>query len=133
LGRTGDLTGSDAVRWSHNKSTPYVPSPILIGDGLYFIAGNTGKLSCFDANSGQPRFEAQQLEGIVGTYASLTATQDRLYVLGREGRCVVLKPGPKIEVLATNQLDDRTDASPALVDNELLIRGRENLYCIAQE
>lgn len=132
LGHTGDLTGTEAVRWSYNKSTPYVPSPVLLGDRLYFISGNTGKLSCFDAKTGQPHFEAEQLEGIFGTYASLVSAKDRLYVLGREGKCVVLKPGTKIEPLATNKLDDRTDASMALVGKELFIRGKANLYCIAE-
>jgi outer membrane protein assembly factor BamB len=132
LGRTGDLTDTDAVKWSYNKSTPYVPSPVLVGDSLYFISQNSGKLSCFDAKTGKPRFEAEQLEGIFGTYASLVAAKDRIYVLGREGKCVVLKPGAKVEVLASNKLDDRTDASVAMVDKELFIRGKENLYCIAE-
>jgi outer membrane protein assembly factor BamB len=132
LGKTGDLTGTDAVRWSHNKSTPYVPSPVLLGDSLYFLNQNSGKLSCFDVKTGQPRYEAEQLEGIFGTYASLVAAKDRLYVLGREGKCVVVKNAPKVEVLATNKLDDRTDASVAMVGKELFIRGKENLYCIAE-
>jgi hypothetical protein len=105
---------------------------VLIGDSLYFISENTGKLSCFDAKTGKPRYEAEQLEGIFGTYASLVTAQDRIYVLGREGKCVVLKPGSKIEILASNKLDDRTDASIALVGRELLIRGHENLYCITE-
>jgi outer membrane protein assembly factor BamB len=132
LSRTGDLTGTEAVRWSYNKSTPYVPSPVLIGDRLYFISGNTGKLSCFDAKTGQPHFETEQLEGIFGTYASLVAAKDRLYILGREGKCVVLKSGTKLETLATNKLDDRTDASMALAGKDLFIRGKDNLYCIAE-
>jgi outer membrane protein assembly factor BamB len=28
LGRTGDLTGTDAIAWSYGKGTPYVPSPL---------------------------------------------------------------------------------------------------------
>ena len=133
LGRTGDLTGTDAVRWSHNKSTPYVPSPVLVGDALYFIQGNSGKLSSFNTKTGQPNYEAQQIEGIFGVYASLVAAKDRIYVMGREGKCAVLKHGPQIEILATNKLDDRTDASIAILGNELLIRGKENLYCIAEK
>jgi outer membrane protein assembly factor BamB len=132
LGRTGDLTGTDAVRWSHNRSTPYVPSPVLIGDSLYFISGNTGKFSAFDAKTGKPHFEAEQIEGLFGVYASLVTAKDRIYVLGREGKCAVLKPGPKLEILATNKLDERTDASVALVGKELFIRGHASLYCIAQ-
>jgi outer membrane protein assembly factor BamB len=132
LGRAGDLTGSDAIRWSHNKNTPYVPSPLLVGQRIYFLAGNTGKFSCFDTIQGKPLFEAQQLEGIFGVYASPVAAKDRVYVLGREGKCAVLKAGGQVEILATNKLDDRTDASIALVGKELFIRGKENLYCIAE-
>jgi hypothetical protein len=66
-------------------------------------------------------------------YASLLATKDRIYVLGRDGKCAVVKPGTKLEVLATNKLDDKTDASMAVVGKELFIRGRESLYCIAEK
>jgi hypothetical protein len=37
-----------------------------------------------------------------------------------------------MEVLATNKLDDRFDASPALVDREIYLRGYKNLYSIGQ-
>jgi outer membrane protein assembly factor BamB len=133
LGRTGDLTGTDAVRWSYDRSTPYVPSPVLAGDSLYFVSRNDGKLSSFDVKTGKPNYEVEALTGIFGVYASLVATPDRIYVLGREGKCAVVKPGTKLEILATNKLDDRTDASIAVVGKELFIRGRENLYCIAEK
>jgi hypothetical protein len=35
-------------------------------------------------------------------------------------------------VLAKNRLDDGFDASPALVGNELFLRGREFLYCLGE-
>jgi hypothetical protein len=35
-------------------------------------------------------------------------------------------------VLAKNTLDDGFDASPALVDNEIFLRGQKYLYAIAQ-
>ena len=131
LGRDGDLTGTDAVRWSYNKNTPYVPSPLLAGDLIYVVSGNDAKLSCLETKSGKPHFEAEPLEGVFGIYASPVAAKDRVYVLGREGRCAVLKKGPKLEILATNKLDDRTDASMALAGKELFIRGQQHLYCIA--
>ncbi|MEO5803403.1 MAG: PQQ-binding-like beta-propeller repeat protein [Verrucomicrobiota bacterium] len=130
LGRTGDLTGTDAIRWSHNKSTPYVPTPLLVDDLLYVVANNDAKLSCFDTKTGNAHFEAERLEGLYGIYASPVAAKDRVYVLGREGACLVLKKGAKLEILATNKLDDKTDSSIALVGNQLFIRGHENLYCI---
>jgi outer membrane protein assembly factor BamB len=131
LGRSGDLTGTDAVAWSLDKSTPYVPSALLQGDLLYFFASSQGRLSCFDAKMGTPHYEAQSLEGLQGVYASPVAASGRIYLTGRNGASAVIKHSEKLEVLATNRLDDRFDASPAIVANELILRGHENLYCIA--
>lgn len=133
LGRTGDLTGTDAMLWSYNKSTPYVPTPLLVDGLLYFVASNNGILSCFDAKTGKAHFSEERLENIRGIYASPVAAQDRVYVLGRDGVCLVLKKGPKLEILATNTLEDKTDASIAIAGGELFIRGHGSLYCLAEK
>lgn len=132
LGRTGDLTGTDAVKWSHNQNTPYVPSPVLAGHRLYFVSQRGAALTCMDTRTGKPLIDAERLPGIFNAYASPVATKDHVYILGREGKCTVIKLGDKLEIVATNSLPEGTDASIAIVGNELLIRGKENLYCIAQ-
>ena len=66
-------------------------------------------------------------------YASPVAAKDRVYVLGREGTCVVLRQGSKLEVLATNALDERTDASMVLAGKDVFIRGQTHLYRIAED
>ncbi|HKX61284.1 MAG TPA: PQQ-binding-like beta-propeller repeat protein, partial [Verrucomicrobiae bacterium] len=104
LGRTGDLTMSDAIAWQHQKGTPYVPSPLLAGERIYFLSGNNGVLSCFDAKSGKAIFEAERLGGISGVYASPVAAGGRVYLLGRTGSAVVVQQSDKLEVLATNVL-----------------------------
>jgi len=48
----------------------------------------------------------------------------------RDGTTVVLRHGPAFEVLAENTLDDGFDASPALVEDQLFLRGRKYLYSI---
>jgi outer membrane protein assembly factor BamB len=133
LGRTGDLTGSDAITWTHNKSTPYVPSPLLYGDKLYFFASNNGILSCLNTKSGEPLINAERLEDLSGVYASPLGAAGRVYLPGRNGVTVVLKQSDKLEVLATNRLDDKFDASPATVGKDLFLRGREFLYCITEK
>jgi outer membrane protein assembly factor BamB len=133
LGRTGDLTGSDAIAWTHNKSTPYVPSPLLYDGKLYFFAVNNGVLSCLDTKAGDPMFEAQRIEDLLGVYASPLGAAGRVYLAGRNGATVVLKQSDKLEVLATNHLDEKFDASPAAVGRDLFLRGREFLYCITEK
>ena len=133
LGKTGDLTDTDAVVWKHAKSTPYVPSPLLVNDRLYFTANNNEILSCFDAKSGKPHYEAERLEGVKGLYASPIAADGRVYIVGRNGVSAVLKESDKLEVLATNTLDEKFDASPVAVGKELFLRGHKTLYCIAEK
>jgi outer membrane protein assembly factor BamB len=133
LGRSGDLTGTDAIAWTRNKSTPYVPSPLLYGDRLYFFAGNNGILSCLDAKSGNPLIDAERLEALQGVYASPVGASGRVYLTGRNGTTLVIKQSDKLEVLATNKLDEKFDASPAISGNELFLRGHEYLYCIAEK
>lgn len=132
-GGNGDLTGTDAIAWKHGRSTPYVPSPLLYEDKLYFFSGNNAMLSAFDAKTGQPHFEAERLEGIFGMYASPVGAGGRIYIAGRDGKCAVLKHGSKLEVLSLNTLADKFDASPAVVEKELFLRGHKSLYCIAEQ
>lgn len=136
LGRSGNVSNTDAIVWSAKKSTPYVPSPLLYGDRLYFYSGNNAILSCFDVRTGKAVVDSQRLDDLEGVYASPVGAAGRVYLVGRNGATLVIKHLDKsdaIEVLATNQLDDRIDASPAIVGKELFLRGHEHLYCIAQE
>jgi outer membrane protein assembly factor BamB len=131
--RTGDLTDTEAIAWSYNKDTPYVPSPLLYENRLYLTKVNTGVLTCLDAKSGAPVFGPQRLEGLESMYASPVAAAEHIYFVGRDGTTVVIRSGEKLEILATNKLDDAIDASPALVGNELFLRGKEYLYCIREK
>ena len=133
LGATGDLAGTEAIRWTRNKGTPYVPSPLLVDGLIYLFSGNNGVLSCINAKSGEANYEMERLEGISEVYASPVSAKDRVYLLGRDGKCLVLKKGPKLEVLATNKLDERTDASIAVAGKDLFIRGRQSLYCLSEK
>lgn len=132
LGRSGDLTDTDAITWKHTKATPYVPSPLLSGERLYFYSGNNGVLSAFNARSGQPIFESERIADLLGgVYASPIAANGHVYLVGRDGKTVVIKDGDKLEAVATNKLDDKFDASAAIVGKEIFLRGHEYLYCIA--
>jgi outer membrane protein assembly factor BamB len=133
LGRTGDLSGSDAIKWQVDRGTPYVPSPLLYEGKLYVCTVNNGVISCYNAKTGQPHYTAQRLEKISGIYASPTAAAGRIYFVGRNGVTYVIKPSEQFEVLAVNKLDDNIDCSPAFVDNEMFLKGKKYLYCIAKQ
>jgi len=130
-GAQGDLTDTDAVAWSHDRDTPYVPSPLVYDDQLYFTKVNSGIVTSLDAATGEVRFGPERLPGIDGIYASPVAAAGRVYFVGRDGSTAVLRHGKDFEVLAQNKLDDDFSASPAIAGNELFLRGARHLYCIA--
>lgn len=131
LGRSGDLTGTDAVVWRTDRGTPYVPSPLLHEGLLYFCQRTSAVLTCLDAASGKPHYEQARLESITGMYSSPVAVRNRIYLAGQNGVTAVLAHAKEFRVLATNRLEDGFDASPAVVDRELFLRGRKHLYCLA--
>ena len=151
LDSQGDITADkEKIAWKRNIGTPYVPSPLLYGDLLYFTASNKGILTCLKASTGEVVIDRQRLQGIENVYASPVGAADRVYLTSREGTTLVIKHGAvekaegpdadkvpagpaKPVILATNKLDDRFDASPALVGKEIFLRGKSNLYCISAE
>ena len=126
----GDLPDA-ALAWSIDRDTPYVPSPLLHEGIIYFLKTNSGVLSAFDAKTGKPHYQIQRLEGVPNVFSSPVAAAGKIYIVGREGTTAVVKPGARFEMLRTNTLDDHFDASPALVDKEMYLRGVKYLYCLA--
>lgn len=135
LGHTGDLTGSDAIAWQMSDGTPYVPSGVLMGDRLFFCASgnNQGIVSCYNVKTGQALFSNGRLPDVNTIYSSFVGVADRIYIPARNGVVSVIKNADTFEVLATNRLDDTFDATPAIVGDELYLRGAQNLYCIARQ
>jgi outer membrane protein assembly factor BamB len=132
LGGTGDLSNSDSVVWQVNEpTTPYVPSPLLYDGRIYVCKSNSEVISCYNAKTGEPHFVEQKMDEMKGVYASPTAAGGRIYFVGRNGVSYVLKPSDKFEVLAVNTLDDKFDCSPAFAGDEMYLKGKQNLYCVA--
>ncbi len=131
LGGSGDLTDSKSVSWTANRGTPYTPSPLLSNGRIWYLSGNNGILSVRDTKSGKLLVEGERLDGVSGVYASPVSAGGRVYIAGRNGTVSVLKDSAKLEVLATNELDEKFDCSPAVVGKQMFLRGKEHLYCIA--
>ena len=129
-GAEGDISGTDSIVWQYDRDTPYVPSPLLYDDVLYLLKHNKGILSAFDAASGKLLYGPERVEGIENVYASPVGAGDHIYLVGRDGTTVVVKKGSKLEIVATNSLDEGVDASPAIAGGELFLRGGKHLYCI---
>jgi outer membrane protein assembly factor BamB len=125
---TGDVTESH-LGWNMKKAAPLNPSPLLVGDELYLVSDN-GIATCLDAVSGTQHWQ----ERIGGNFsASPTLADGKIYLLDEEGKTTVIAPGKKYEVLATNTLEGRTLATPAMVDQAVFLRTDSHLYRIEKK
>lgn len=127
----GDITHTKAIAWTLDRYTPYVPSPLLYDDNLYFLKHNQGFLTCVDTKTGKRWYGPKRINGIDRVFASPVGAAGRVYIVSRNGTTAVIKHGKQFEYLAKNQLDDSFSASPVIVGHELFLRGEKYLYCIA--
>ncbi len=127
LGGNGDVTKSNVV-WRIKKGAPSTPSPLLVGDELYFVSDG-GVASCVDAKTG----ELHWVERLTGTYsASPIHVNGRVLFLSEAGLATWVQAGHKFAVLGENKVPGRTLATPAFSDGAMYLRTDEHLFKIAR-
>ncbi len=57
---------------------------------------------------------------------------DLVYFLADDGKMTVVRPGPKLDIVAENQLGESTFASPAISHGQIYLRGDKHLFAIGK-
>ena len=128
LGATGPEAGSRQL-WRHAAQMSNCASGAYM-NGRIFIPDMRGILWCIDPATGLPDWKERVARG--GTWGSIVSAGDRMYLLAQSGTTVVFKADKEgLEVLAENEIDERTNSTLAVVDGEIFLRTHEHLYCIA--
>ena len=119
-----------SVAWGKLRGGPYMPTPIVYEKYLYTI-GNSGMLTCYEAATGKEIYK----ERVGGTSytASPVAADGRLYFTSEQGDVRVVKPGPKLELLAVNRMGETCMATPAICGGALFIRTNDALIAVARK
>ncbi|MDP1561285.1 MAG: PQQ-like beta-propeller repeat protein [Pirellulaceae bacterium] len=130
LDSQGDITKTSKVAWSGGGAAPYVPSPVLYDGLLYFVKSNNPVMVVRNVKTGEVVVDETRLPQMRAVYASPVAAGGKVYFCSREGVVVVIKHGDTGEVLAINEMGETIDASPAIVGDQLFIRGDTHLFCI---
>ena len=126
-GGQGDVSESH-VRWRIPTGAPYISSPLYYR-GLVYFANENGIVSAIDAETGETVWR-ERLGGVFT--ASPLAGDGKVYLLDETGRAVVLEAGRTFQILAQNELAERTLASPAVAGGQIFIRTDEHLFCIGR-
>lgn len=123
---TGDVTKTH-LKWKTGTMPEGFGSPVIVGEHLYRLHA-PGVLKCLKLTTGEVVY-SERLPG-VSSHASPVAGPDGRIYLASAGKSYVVKAGAKFEILATNDLGDESQASPAVADGKLFLKGRKALYCV---
>jgi outer membrane protein assembly factor BamB len=125
----GDVTKTH-LKWSISNIPEGFSSPVIVGEYLYRLC-NPGVLKCWDLASGKQVY-AERLEGVSSSSSPITTPDGRIYCASG-GRSYVVRAGGKCEILAVNDLGDASQASPAVADGRVYLKGRDYLWCVGEK
>ncbi len=124
----GDVTESH-IAWEQKKGVPTQPSPIYVKPYLYAITDG-GIATCYKPDTGDIVWH----ERVGGNHcASPVFADGRIHFLSEAGETTVIAPGAEFKILARNALDEKCQASIAVSQGRLFIRGEKNLYCLGNK
>ena len=123
----GDVTNTH-VAWSTAKSTPSIPSPVIVDELLFMVSDKGGIARCLNARTGKEYWKLR-LGG--DHWASPVLIERNLYFCSKQGQVFVLPASKEQpEIVARNTLNASFIASPAVTDSSLILRSTTHLYCI---
>lgn len=131
-----DRTANEHIKWSIKKGGNYMTTPIVY-KGLLYCCADNGKLSCFNAKTGeliyQHRLQNPDSKLSIAFSASPVAADDKIYFTGEKGNIYVVKAGPKFQLIAVNQMNETCMATPAISQGLLVFRTRSHLTAIGKK
>ncbi len=121
----GDVTETHTA-WKIDKAVPHSASLLLIDKQLYMIS-DAGVATCLDAETGDQIWTQR----VGGNFSSSPIFADgHIFLLDEKGDTTILKPGRSYEEVAKNSINEKTQASYAIGDGALFIRGEKSLFRI---
>ncbi|MBM3890208.1 MAG: hypothetical protein FJ388_13930, partial [Verrucomicrobia bacterium] len=147
-GGTGDVSDTHRAWRTPRTKVRDVTSPIVVGDYLFAI-DMKGSATTYDAKSGKVLWSEQiptaptaspepapasKKRTVKGFTASPVESGGLIYFNTESGETLVIRPGPKLDLVARNSLGERPDelfrASIAPINGRIYLRSNRALYCV---
>ena len=114
--------------WADNTFTPDVSSPVANENFLFVTTGN-GDAACYNTETGDTLWSHYFEESF---YSSPVICDNKVWMLDRTGTMHTVEAGSTFRIISESPLGEHTDCTPAFSEKKIYLRGRENLYCIAE-
>jgi outer membrane protein assembly factor BamB len=125
----GDVTDTHRI-WDRSDMGTFVPTPAEY-QGRIYVLRDRGPLECLDPSTGTTMWRYEMPRSRAAFYASPLIAGGKLYAVRDDGVVFVLNVDGDVELLAENAMGEAIFASPVPVENRLLLRGEQHLFCIA--
>jgi len=129
LGGKGDVTSSH-VAYTVKASAPYVPTPVVQGDRIFWISDD-GVASCVEAATGRIIWKERVAEKTGGNYfGSPVLINGKIYFTSNLGEIAVVAAADEFKVLSRNPLGEGSDSTPCVDGDRLYIKTFTHLVCV---
>ncbi len=125
----GTVVRNEYEQWRLPKGTPDVPSPLL-HNGLVYLCGAQGTLTCVDAKTGKIYFDERIHNDRYR--ASPVYVDGKIICTSRNGVVSTFEEGKEFKLISANRMNDEITASPALSGGRMYLRGWKALYAIGK-
>jgi outer membrane protein assembly factor BamB len=127
----GEEKSNEFVAWSNPRLGTYITSPLLYG-GHYYTLMDRGFLLCHDARTGEEVYPRQRITAEASGFTSSPwAYNGKVFALSEDGDTFVMQAGREFKLLGKNSLGEMAMATPAIVQDSLLLRTASKLYRIS--
>jgi outer membrane protein assembly factor BamB len=131
IGGSGDITPT-ARLWEKRGIGTDSATP-LAHEGKAYVVSFKGKVWCLDLLTGSELWCTALPSGKGACYSSPVLSGDTFYLCREEGSVYVGQVSPTgLKILNETRFDDIFVASPVLVRDRLLLRGKKFLYCVGK-
>ena len=121
--------GKDGSKvWDDNTYTPDVSSPVANNTCLFVTTGY-GDVACYNSETGDTLWTHYFDNPF---YASPIICDKKVWMLDRSGIMHIVEAGSKLRIISNSPLGENADCTPAFSEKKIYIRGKVNLYCIAE-
>ena len=127
-----DGTVASKVAWKYTKTTPYIPSALVL-DGIVYIINDGGILTSFDAATGDVIKRSRLTDATGQYYSSPVSDGQKMLFANLEGKVSLVQSGREWKSLSTLDLEESIVASPSIQSGRLYIRTETQLYCFGKK
>ena len=125
------VLSTNQLAWKHRKGVAGVSSPLYYR-GRVYVVQDGGRVTCYNAKSGEKYLEQERLGADGEYFSSPVAADGKIFFVSNRGVVSVIEAADTLKVLARNALEEPIMTTPAIVNDSLYVRSDHHLWAFGR-